>query len=338
LEDAEVSDPNSNEAETFRRLKLERRAATRRLLVSVDKRTNQVALEGQPDIGYLSILYGDFEGSLVLRVPDLWALHTAWQYLLTGVQYPFLSQKLHPFFGVYFTPKPFEHFLLLTDWLDKHPDELASSSSGALDLGTGSGVVSLILRGRRPDLQVVASDLCPNAVFSARCEVARWGASDIQVVQSDLFANLADQGPFDLIVFNPPWIPRPSYDWESTREEASEALDAAYEVVRGVGDVTGGNDYPPELFDRLFAEAPQHLKPGGRLIVLFSNYAQCRGLTPSSPLQRFASGGRALSLHGVEERVIEAKARSANRVTQQEKAWLFEREHAVELWEFVKDT
>ena len=99
-----------------------------------------------------------------------------------------------------------------------------------------------------PDLEITASDLCPNAVFSVRAEMERWGVEGVQVVQSDLFAKLHDMGPFDLIIFNPPWVPR------------------APEIQPdGSGDVVFGNDYPLDLFDRLFTEAPMALRSGGHL-------------------------------------------------------------------------
>ena len=99
-----------------------------------------------------------------------------------------------------------------------------------------------------PDLEIIASDLCPNAVFSVKAELQRWGVQRVRVVQSDLFTGLQEEGPFDLVVFNPPWVPR------------------APEIrPDGAGDVVFGNDYPADLFDRLFTEVPAALQPGGHL-------------------------------------------------------------------------
>lgn len=49
------------------------------------------------------------------------------------------------------------------------------------------------------------------------------------------------EAPFDLIIFNPPWVPQPS--------ERVERSDEA--------DVIFGNDYPPELFPRLFSDVTE---------------------------------------------------------------------------------
>jgi len=298
-----------------------------------------MALRGGPShIGYLQLLYGSNTSDaalnaddLVFRATDLAAMNVAWQFFVNGVQYPFLEHKLHPFYGVYFTPTPIDHFLNLVGWLDEHPDLLAKPAARALDLGTGCGVVSFLLRAQRPGLDLVASDICPNAVFSTRCEVERWGARGIEVIQSDLFTNMEDGELFDAIVFNPPWMPQ--------RDEASHEM-AQSESGEGpcVSGVRRGNDYPPDLFDRLFAEAPKHLRPGGRLLVLFSDYAERRKLVQTSPLRSFAENGNtaALRLEHVYRKRVVPTDRGQHRMTKRDKGWALQQDYHAELWDFVK--
>lgn len=75
-----------------------------------------------------------------------------------------------------------------------------------LDLCTGSGCIALALARAFKQARVTASD-----VSSAALQVARTNAhthqleTRIQFVQSNLFERL--EGPFDLIVSNPPYIP-----------------------------------------------------------------------------------------------------------------------------------
>ena len=60
------------------------------------------------------------------------------------------------------------------------------------------------------------------------------------------FESPKHQAPFDLVIFNPPWVPAPPERSAAPGEDA---------------DVVFGNDYPPELVPRLFAEvseAPTH--------------------------------------------------------------------------------
>jgi len=65
-----------------------------------------------------------------------------------------------------------------------------------LEVGTGSGYVAAELVGRAA--QVVTTDINPHAVECAR-------ARGLAAVRTDLFAGLS--GPFDLVIFNPPYLP-----------------------------------------------------------------------------------------------------------------------------------
>ena len=91
-----------------------------------------------------------------------------------------------------------------------------------LDLCTGSGCIALALARAFKQARVTASD-----VSSAALQVARANAhtyqleTRIQFVQSNLFERL--EGPFDLIVSNPPYIPSgdiPALAREVQREPA----------------------------------------------------------------------------------------------------------------------
>ena len=167
----------------------------------------------------------------------LMGLVNAWQYFQGGVRFPFLkppvlSGPVRPFYGVYASPRPLAHFDLLIEWLQNR----SSQPRRALDLGTGCGVVTLILQRIAWVEEVVASDISPNAVYGATEEFKRHGLG-VEVVCSDLFCEL--KGSFDLVVFNPPWLPLPKVD-----NEPRTALD-------------GGNFYPEDLFRRFFDGLPE---------------------------------------------------------------------------------
>lgn len=312
----------NTEAEAHRSLRAARRAVNRRILVSANVKTGDLDLHGGPShIGYLPAFYSDDDsaedGRLVFQITDIAAMNTAWQYHLNGVKYPFLEQTLRPFFGVFFQPSPFQHFLQLDEYLEQNPDQLTGK---VLDLGTGCGVVTLLLRQRRPDTEIVASDISPNAVFSVEQEVERFGLSGVSTVQSDMFESPEAQGPFDAIVFNPPWVPSQPFV-EGSRDE----------------NIIGGNDYPPGFFESFLAKAPAVLRPGGRLLVLFSNYAQERGLVKASPLQEaFDSAGDGLRLLGVSRSAVAAAQHMKWRRTCKEKSWASSHNYSAELWEFER--
>jgi len=290
------------------------REACQNCLLPFSAKAGELQLRGNPGPnGFIQSFYNSSE-DLYLRLNDFFALNLAWQYFVNGIKYPFLRHPLHTFLDVYCTPKPIEHFELLVDWLDRHSETLTSSGARALDLGTGCGVIACLLREKRPELAIVASDISANSVYSVSLELERWQYDNIEVVQSDLFENVP--GQFDMITFNPPWIP------------------AAREAADGTISVLSGNFYPSELFERLFHEAPGALRPGGQLVIIFSNYAERRGLVQQSPLAAFAEGDGPLVLEAVERRCIDAPLARRNRKTRQEKAWAIRDDYEVELWIF----
>ncbi|RAJ93692.1 peptide chain release factor N(5)-glutamine methyltransferase [Aliidiomarina maris] len=75
-----------------------------------------------------------------------------------------------------------------------------------LELGCGTGAISLALATEQPDWQFTAVDVAPNAVALARRNVQQHAMNArIEVIQSDWFAAVEGQ-QFDLIVSNPPYI------------------------------------------------------------------------------------------------------------------------------------
>jgi release factor glutamine methyltransferase len=75
------------------------------------------------------------------------------------------------------------------------------------DVGTGSGCLSVSLARERPHAALVATDISDEALAVARRNAERHGvASRIHFLRTSFLA--AVRGPFDLIVANPPYIPR----------------------------------------------------------------------------------------------------------------------------------
>jgi release factor glutamine methyltransferase len=75
-----------------------------------------------------------------------------------------------------------------------------------LDVGTGSGILSVTLALEIPGARVVATDLSAGALAVAAGNARRLGASErVFFVRTDLAAGL-DLSRFDLVVSNPPYI------------------------------------------------------------------------------------------------------------------------------------
>ncbi len=71
-----------------------------------------------------------------------------------------------------------------------------------LDLGTGTGAIALALASERPDWQILAVDVMPEAVLLAEKNCRRLGFNNVTVRASDWFVNLVGM-TFDLILANP---------------------------------------------------------------------------------------------------------------------------------------
>jgi release factor glutamine methyltransferase len=112
-----------------------------------------------------------------------------------------------------------------------------------LEVGTGSGLIVAELTGVTG---IVATDINPHAALCAR-------EKGIDVVQNDLFAGI--RGTFDLILFNPPYLPTLPED----------RIDDWLEYALDGG--TSGR----EVIGRFAEEAGRVLAPGGRILLLISS-------------------------------------------------------------------
>lgn len=128
------------------------------------------------------------------------------------------------------------------------------------DLCTGSGCVGITLKLERPTITLDATDVSPGALAVARDNALRLGAVfGCSFREGDLFAPLRDgrgrpAHPYELVVANPPYIPRDEIETlqpDVRDHEPRLALD-------------GGAD-GLDLVRRILADAPAFLVAGGAL-------------------------------------------------------------------------
>lgn len=140
--------------------------------------------------------------------------------------------------------------------------EAVDAGDRLLDVGTGSGYVAA--RAREAGARVVGADLNPHACRQA-------AAAGVPVVRADLTTAFR-AGAFDLVAFNPPYLPTaPEAEWDDWMERA----------------LSGGEDGRAAI-EPFLDDAARVLAPGGAAFLLVSTltdpeavreYAAARGLS-----------------------------------------------------------
>ncbi len=130
-----------------------------------------------------------------------------------------------------------------------------------LEIGTGSGLISAELARVTG---VVATDINPHA---ARCARGR----GVEVIQSDLFSGV--RGTFDLVIFNPPYLPT----------QPDERIDDWLEYA------LDGGESGRVVIERFADGAGRVLAPGGRILLLVSSLTGPGGVQELFAARGFSS-------------------------------------------------
>lgn len=143
----------------------------------------------------------------------------------------------------------------LVEWaLQRLASDTAHRAPAVLDLGTGSGCIALALARERPDAQLIATDRSAGALAVARDNAARNAVGNVAFRQGCWFDALRDDdGPFHLIVSNPPYVAEHDPHLPALAFEPRAAL------------VAGGDGL--DDLRVIVRRAPQWLRAGGTLLV-----------------------------------------------------------------------
>jgi release factor glutamine methyltransferase len=132
----------------------------------------------------------------------------------------------------------------------------AGKAPRIVDLGTGSGIVAVLLAHRCPRAEVTATDISATALDVARANAARHGAA-VRFLEGDWYAPLAGER-FDLIVSNPPYV--------ASGDPHLERDGLPFEPPHALSDGIAGGDGLACL-RHIAAAAPRHLEAGGALLM-----------------------------------------------------------------------
>ena len=155
----------------------------------------------------------------------------------------FESLEFEIFEDVY--PPSEESFLLA-----KYAKSLAGR---ILDMGCGSGFLSIINAHKNPENEVFGADISMRAVENAQLNAKKNNVKNCKFLQSDLFSKA--RGKFNWIVSNPPYLPT------GKREKLKKPLNYAFD-----GGIDGR-----KVIDRFIGKVGDYLVDGGGVIMLDSS-------------------------------------------------------------------
>ena len=132
-----------------------------------------------------------------------------------------------------------------SELLANHIESLELHGKSVLEAGCGSGFLSIM--AAKHGAKVTSVDINEEAVETTRAN-AETNQVQLNAFKSDLFSSV--EGKFDLIIFNPPYLP-----------VEPEEKDPTY-----AGGATGR-----ETIERFAAGVKSHLNPAGRVLIVISS-------------------------------------------------------------------
>ena len=158
---------------------------------------------------------------------------------------------------------PGEDSYLLEKYLKKF-----SKNKKVLDIGSGTGILAEAAKKAKAK-SVLASDINTESIKLLK-------KKNIKSVKSNLFEKI--KGKFDLIVFNPPYLPEDKRENEESRR------------------ATTGGKKGDEIILKFLKQAKKHIKKDGKILIIISS------LTPQNKINNL------LKKQNMSKRVLEKKS------------------------------
>lgn len=141
--------------------------------------------------------------------------------------------------------QPAEDSYLLKETLENYLCNITNKNIKILDMGSGSGIQAETCR-ELGFKNILTADINQDAVKSLK-------SKGFKAIHSDLFSNINKKEKFDLIIFNPPYLPENEFDKEA--------------------DTTGGKrGY--EVIKKFLEQAKYHLSKDSSILLLFSSLSK----------------------------------------------------------------
>ena len=188
------------------------------------------------------------EERIQTRKPAAYLTHQAW---LQGVPF-YVDERV-------IVPRSFIAEVLADGSIDPW---LSEQTRRVLDLCTGNGSLAVLAAMAYPDVTVDGADISEDALAVARINVDQHGLAErITLLRSDGLQSV--QGPYDLILCNPPYV-----NAQSMKSLPAEYL-AEPELALASGE--DGMDFTRALFASLRADPDRYMTPDAVLVLEIGN-------------------------------------------------------------------
>lgn len=188
------------------------------------------------------------EERIQTRKPAAYLTHQAW---LQGVPF-YVDERV-------IVPRSFIAEVLADGSIDPW---LSEQTRRVLDLCTGNGSLAVLAAMAYPDVTVDGADISEDALAVARINVDQHGLAErITLQRSDGLQSV--QGPYDLILCNPPYV----------NAQSMKALPAEYLAEPELALASGedGMDFTRALFASLRADPDRYMTPDAVLVLEIGN-------------------------------------------------------------------
>ena len=130
-----------------------------------------------------------------------------------------------------------------------------TSNYKLLELGTGSGVISIALAKEHPNLEITAVDISSKALELANENALSHNINNIAFKKSNWFENITEQ-KFDFIISNPPYVDKTQLTKKERAKLGYEPEIALFSVDSGKSDLR-----------HIIHKSHRFLSQGGTLII-----------------------------------------------------------------------
>lgn len=117
-----------------------------------------------------------------------------------------------------------------------------------IEIGTGSGIISVMLAKLIKDIKIIAVDINDDALHLAKSNAKKHEVEDkIEFISSNLFTNIKEEKKFDMCISNPPYI---ADDYKLPSNVSYEPKNALFggkigdELLKNIIDETKNREIP----------------------------------------------------------------------------------------------